>query len=72
MTERAVKRQRRSTERPAKNTHRGNSRRVFTYLLRYTNRELWASVKVKAMQEQRPVNHVIEYLLTEWVSTPTR
>lgn len=72
MTERAVQRQRRKAARPAKNTHRGNSRRVFTYLLRYTNRDLWNSVKVKAMQEQRPVNHIIEYLLTEWVGSPTR
>ena len=72
MTERAVQRQRRKAAKPAKNTHRGNSRRVFTYLLRYTNRDLWASVKVRAMQEQRPVNNVIERLLTEWVSSPTR
>ncbi len=72
MTERAVQRQRRKADKPAKNTHRGNSRRVFTYLLRYTDKALWNSVKVKAMQEQRHVNGVIESLLTEWVSSPTR
>ena len=43
-----------------------------SYILRDVNDDLWRQVKIKAVTEGVSVKAVIEQLLREWVSRPTK
>ncbi len=74
MALREARTQRLRTTKPAKNTHRGNSRRVTagstTYILTGIERSFWKRVKVRAANDGITVKAAIERLLQDWLDTP--